>query len=423
MSKCIMFLLEAGIVALDEQERVVQSVKFDSASMVQSYLAVKSGTASSQLAEMVTNLKSLGYGTAVANDEGLARIITQNGIEVSLIGSDQQLALQEKKVSIMLKANFASNEFEAAGLLRKFAIDLSSMKVGEISAKRDLHVIQSVNALDEIDKIINTMGARLREWYGLHFPELDAMMQSITAYCSIVSKAGVRGNIDYDILKDIGLQERADDIVNAARASKGGAITAENISALQKIAEEIRHLNTMRDSLTTHLEQEMDAVAPNTKEILGATIGARMIAKVGGLERLAMLPASTIQVIGAEKALFRALKTGSRPPKHGIIFQHPLVHSAPKWQRGKIARAIAAKVVIAARIDAYKGVKEPSIMSKLNERIEEIRQKYKEPVEREERFEEYPRPRFEKRRGEERRRGGEGRRRDERRRRFGKRRR
>jgi nucleolar protein 56 len=270
--------------------------------------------------------------------------------------------------------------------------------------------------LDEIDKIVNAMGARIREWYGLHFPELDAIMQSLTAYCEIVSRAGDRKNIDQAVMKDIGLQEKADVIVDAARSSKGGAISMDNLSVLQSFAEEIKHLSSIRDSLTKHLEQEMDKVAPNTKEILGATIGARMIARVGSLDRLAMLPASTIQVIGAERALFRALKTGSRPPKHGIIFQHPLVHSAPKWQRGKIARAIAAKVVIAARIDAYKGVKEPSIVTKLNERIEEIRQKYKEPVEHEERFEERPRPRFKKRRERE------GRR-NERRRRFGKRRR
>jgi len=417
MSKCTVLLLEAGIAALDEQDRVIQSVRFGVTSMVESYRAVKNGLVSDQLAEMIENLKSEGYGSAVANDETLAKIMTKHGIDTSLIGSDEQLALQEKKVSIMLNANFAPNEFEAANLLRKFAIDLSSIKVGEVSAKRDLHVVQSVNALDEIDKIINLMGTRLREWYGLHFPELDAMMQSLPAYCEIVSKAGARDKIEHDILKHIGLQDRADDIANAARSSKGGAITVENLNALQKIAEETKHLSTMRDSLTAHLEQEMDTVAPNMKEILGATIGARMIAKVGSLERLAMLPASTIQVIGAEKALFRALKTGSRPPKHGIIFQHPLIHSAPKWQRGKIARAIAAKVVIAARIDAYKGIKEPSVLSKLNERIEEIRQKYKEPVEREERIEESPRPRFEKRRGRE---GG---RRDERRRRFGRRRR
>jgi nucleolar protein 56 len=280
-----------------------------------------------------------------------------------------------------VNANLAPSEFEANNLLRRFAIDLSSAKVSEVSAKRDLHIIQAVNTLDELDKIINTMGARLREWYGLHFPELDGILQSLNAYCEIVS-AGMRGMITDDVLEKAELQERTD-ILNAARSSRGGVITDENIQALQKLADEIRHLAVVRDNLTAHLEREMDEIAPNIKEILGATIGARMIAKVGSLERLAVLPASTIQVIGAEKALFRALKTGSRPPKHGILFQHPLVHSAPKWQRGKIARAIAAKVVIAARIDAYTGVKNPSLSAKLNERIEEIRQKYSEPVERE----------------------------------------
>jgi len=418
MSRCIVLLLETGIVALDEQDKVIQSVRFDAASMVESYRAVKNGLGSSQLEDMLQGLKSQGYGSAAGNDEALVRIMIKHGMDASLVGSDEQLAFQEKKVSIMLNANLAPNEFEAANLLRKFAIVLSSLKVGEISAKLDLHVIQSVNALDEIDKIVNAMGARIREWYGLHFPELDAMMQSLPAYCEIVSRAGDRKNIDQAVLKDIGLQDRADDIVDAARSSKGGAITMDNLGVLQNLAEEIKHLSNTRDSLTKHLEQEMDKVAPNTKEILGATIGARMIAKVGSLDRLAMLPASTVQVIGAERALFRALKTGSRPPKHGILFQHPLVHSAPKWQRGKIARAIAAKVVIAARIDAYRGVKEPSLMGKLNERIEEIRQKYKEPVEREERFEERPKPSFKK--GREREREGRG---DERRRRFGRRRR
>jgi nucleolar protein 56 len=416
MSKCVVLLLEGGIVVLDEHGKVIQSHRFDAASMVQSYRAIKNGLTSSPLDDMFQKMKTEGFGSATTNDDGLLRIMAKHGMDASLVGTDEQLALQEKKVSIMLDANFAPNEFEAANLLRKFAIDMSSLKVGEISGKPDLHVVQSVNALDEIDKIVNAMGARIREWYGLHFPELDAIMQSLTAYCEIVSRAGDRKNIDQAVMKDIGLQEKADVIVDAARSSKGGAISMDNLSVLQSFAEEIKHLSSIRDSLTKHLEQEMDKVAPNTKEILGATIGARMIARVGSLDRLAMLPASTIQVIGAERALFRALKTGSRPPKHGIIFQHPLVHSAPKWQRGKIARAIAAKVVIAARIDAYKGVKEPSIVTKLNERIEEIRQKYKEPVEHEERFEERPRPRFKKRRERE------GRR-NERRRRFGKRRR
>jgi nucleolar protein 56 len=134
----------------------------------------------------------------------------------------------------------------------------------------------------------------------------------------------------------------------------------------------------------------MDAVAPNVKELLTAAVGARIIAKAGSLARLATLPASTIQVLGAEKALFRALKTGARPPKHGILFQHPLIHSAPKWQRGKIARAVASKVAIAARIDYYRhSGKDADISQKLNTRLDEIREKYKEPVPEKERDKKY----------------------------------
>jgi nucleolar protein 56 len=124
----------------------------------------------------------------------------------------------------------------------------------------------------------------------------------------------------------------------------------------------------------------MGSVAPNVKELLTAPVGARVIAKAGSLNKLAILPASTIQVLGAEKALFRSLRTGANPPKHGLLFQHSLIHSAPKWQRGKIARALASKLAIAARIDLFRpGVKDSSISNRLNLRITEIQEKYKEP--------------------------------------------
>jgi nucleolar protein 56 len=122
----------------------------------------------------------------------------------------------------------------------------------------------------------------------------------------------------------------------------------------------------------------MAEVAANMLAVAGATIGARLIAKVGGLEKVARLPASTIQVLGAEKALFRALRTGGSPPKHGILFQHKEVHSAPRWQRGKIARSLAAKIAIAARIDAYGGKREEGLEENLSRRIEEIKVKYKD---------------------------------------------
>ena len=145
------------------------------------------------------------------------------------------------------------------------------------------------------------------------------------------------------------------------------------------MGEELLHLSSLRDKLLKHVERTMENIAPNLSTIAGQTIAARLIARAGGLQRLAMLPASTIQILGAEKALFRALKTGTRPPKHGIIFQHQAVHSAPKWQRGKVARSLANKIAIAARIDAFRGTKEQQLQKTFERRLEEIREKYPEP--------------------------------------------
>jgi nucleolar protein 56 len=124
----------------------------------------------------------------------------------------------------------------------------------------------------------------------------------------------------------------------------------------------------------------MKEQAPNISVILGTAVGARILAHAGSLKRLATMPASTIQILGAEKALFRSLKTGANPPKHGILFQHATVHAAPRWQRGKIARAVAAKAAIAARVDVFGDGLNDTLLEKLNVRVKEIGVKYKQPV-------------------------------------------
>ena len=123
----------------------------------------------------------------------------------------------------------------------------------------------------------------------------------------------------------------------------------------------------------------MKKIAPNLSAILGTSVGARILARAGSIKSLAIMPASTIQVLGAEKALFRSLKTGSQPPKHGLLFQHSLVHAAPRWQRGKIARAVAAKAAIAARVDFHGGGLNEVLLDKLNVRVVEIGKKYEQP--------------------------------------------
>lgn len=383
MSRCDLILLENGIVALDGRaNRVIDVLRFKRESMAREYNMIKSGLGSDRLSTLLSSLREKGYTSLSCNDPVLVDAAIRHGFDAVEMGMDERLRIQHDKIAIMVASKLAEDEQDALLALHEFAVNLSSLKVAEASARPDQHIIQCINAIDELDKVVNVMGARLREWYGLHFPELEGIVQSLSTYCEVV-KLGRRDAITLDALRSLGMQEKAEAIASAASASKGGMISDENLILLQRLAEEIRHLVKQRDALAGHMEDEMARVAPNLKDILGATIGARMIAKAGGLEKLALLPASTIQVLGAEKALFRALKTGTRPPKHGIIFQHPSVHSAPRWQRGKIARAIATKVAVAARVDAFTGSRDDTLLERLNERLEEIREKYREPKERE----------------------------------------
>src|SRR5919198_514730 len=424
---CSVVLLELGMAAFDPGGSLVASKKFDNA--VRSYRLLKSGVTPDEIRWFIEKLRS--FEPVSTNDASIVSVLRQAGLNSQLMSEDQQQGIQNNKPSFIVKAGFANNEQEAMQALREFAINLSSSRVKEASEQLDLHIIQSINALDELDKIINTVGARMREWYGLHFPELDNLIQSLVVYAEIVSKAGLRENITMEILQSTDLQgKKVEVILDAAKRSKGGNMTPENLAIVKRLADQVIAQSDLRRVLADHIEVAMETVAPNVKELLTATVGARIIAKAGSLARLAMLPASTVQILGAEKALFRALKTGARPPKHGILFQHPLIHSAPKWQRGKIARAIASKVAIAARIDYYRHAgKDSSIQDRLNTRLTEIREKYKEPVpekERERKYREHAQ-RQQKFGGG---RGGEGRDRDKRdmrkkkdgRKRFGKRR-
>jgi len=374
---CSVLLFELGLAAFDEHNRLIVSKKFDNP--IQSYRLLKSGENSLELKELIERIRSFDYISV--NDANMAFVLQQSGLNSHVMPQEEQNNIQNTKPAYIVQSKLAMNEIEATQALRNFAIEFSSVRVKEASEKLDLHIIQSVNALDELDKIINIVGARMREWYGLHFPELDNLIQSLIAYAEIVTKAGLRENITIQIIENAGMHDRkAEIIMDAAKRSKGGDMTTENLVIVKKIAQEIISQSELRRILSDHIESAMDLVAPNVKSLLTASVGARIIAKAGSLSRLAVLPASTIQVLGAEKALFRALKTGTRPPKHGLIFQHPLIHSAPRWQRGKIARAIASKVAIAARIDVYRhSEKDSSILERLERRIKEIQEKYKEP--------------------------------------------
>ena len=370
-------LTEFGISVFKE-DKIEKTFPF--ADPVMDYLSVKNKE--TKLYELVDFLSLLQRGVTT-NDSSLVYLLKKNSIDIQLMEEEELEKIQSSKPQIIVDSGFAENIPETLSKLREFAIGLSSSKVTKISESPDLHIIQAIGSLDEIDKIANALSSRLREWYGLHFPELENVIDSINGYAQIVI-AGKRDSLTKKVFEDAGFPDSKVEMLSlVASKSRGGDISEKNLKIVQFMAQQMLDLHELRKNLEEHVESEMGIVAPNLSAILGPAVGARILGRAGSLVKLASMPASTVQVIGAEKALFRSLKTGAQPPKHGILFQHTLVHAAPRWQRGKIARAIAAKAVIAGRVDVYgEGINE-SLLEKLNVRVKEISEKYENPPERE----------------------------------------
>ncbi|MCD6372690.1 MAG: C/D box methylation guide ribonucleoprotein complex aNOP56 subunit [Thermococcus sp.] len=263
-------------------------------------------------------------------------------------------------------------------------VALTRLRIQEQSGARDKMIIQAIEALDDIDKVINLLVSRLREWYGLHFPELDEILPKHEQYVAFVKTVGSRENLSEEKLKELGLSDaKGEKILKASKNSMGAPLGKFDEEIIIKLAEEISDLYKLRRQIEDYLETAMDEVAPNLKALVGAKLAARLMSLAGGLKELAMMPASTIQVLGAEKALFRHLRSGAKPPKHGVIFQYPAINRSPWWQRGKIARALAGKLAIAARVDYFSGeyIGE-ELKQELEQRIQEIKQKYPNPPKR-----------------------------------------
>ena len=341
------------------------------------YIFIKKGKSRiSELSKFLLNEQN----DVIVNDLALHDLLKKKDIESQMMSEHDIEDIQFTKPKILINANLATDENDAMQKLRDFAIQLSSSKITEVSGSPDLHVIQSINTLDDTDKIINGISSRLREWYGLHFPELDNIIDSVNGYAQIVL-AGKRENMSDDVFVNAGFPDSKIQMLSVVKGkSRGGDITDENLLMVQALAKNILELFDMRKNLETQIDTQMEEIAPNITAVLGTTVGARILAKAGSLVKLSKMPASTIQVLGAEKALFRALKTGSNPPKHGLLFQHAVVHAAPRWQRGKIARAIAAKAAIAARVDVHGAGLNKTLLEKLNIRVKEIEEKYEKPV-------------------------------------------
>lgn len=229
---------------------------------------------------------------------------------------------------------------------------LSRHKLKFSPDKVDTMIIQAIALLDDLDKELNTYAMRVKEWYGWHFPEMAKIINDNVAYSRVILKMGFRSNAANADLAEVLPEEIETAIKAAAEVSMGTEITQEDLDNIHSLAEQVVEFTEYRQQLSGYLATRMQAIAPNLTTLVGELVGARLIAHAGSLINLAKSPASTIQILGAEKALFRALKTKHDTPKYGLIYHASLVGQATGKNKGKIARMLATKTALGLRVDS-----------------------------------------------------------------------
>ncbi|XP_074574237.1 nucleolar protein 56-like [Curcuma longa] len=239
----------------------------------------------------------------------------------------------------------------------------------------DNMVIQAIFLLDTLDKDINSFSMRVREWYSWHFPELAKIINDNYLYAKIAKFAENKSDLSENHIPElselVGDEEKAKEIVEAAKASMGQDLSPIDLINVQQFAQRVINLSEYRKKLYEYLVTKMNDIAPNLASLIGEVVGARLISHAGSLSNLAKCPSSTLQILGAEKALFRALKTQGNTPKYGLIFHSSFIGRASARNKGRIARYLANKCSIASRIDCFSEVNTSVFGQKLREQVEE----------------------------------------------------
>ncbi|MFH0870139.1 MAG: NOP5/NOP56 family protein [archaeon] len=222
--------------------------------------------------------------------------------------------------------------------LRRKNIELARIAVRE-SVSPDLFIINAINNIEELQRLTHMLSKRLREWYSLYLPELDKRVSDNEAFVQFVLK-----NDRNNLVREFKIKD-----------SMGAELAEKDLHTIIGLAKTIALIIEEEGVLRKYVDERMEELCPNVNLLAGSLIGAKLMRGAGSLKRLAMMRSSTIQLIGAEKALFRHITTGARPPKYGFLMQHPLVQKARREDKGRIARTLADKIFMAAKIDYFKG--------------------------------------------------------------------
>ena len=318
--------------------------------------------------EIINRLADIDDKKIVAEEMEIIEEVSKDYSEINIESNKRLSDYSNNKISIQtpnqggnyLRSNydeFGLNDEEITGIYQRLAI----YKIKKESASEDKHLIQAINSIDEIDESISKLIERIREWYALYFPEMDVIKNNET-YIKLISQNKTKENI---------MQAKPDAFPDNVLDLEDD-INPLDLEIMNRYANSIFELQQTRKEIEEYIDSKMEEIAPNLRLLVGSSLGAKLISHAGGLKRLAIYPSSTVQIMGAEKALFRHLKSGDRPPKYGLIYQHPQVRGAKWWNRGKIARMLAGKISLAVRRDVFTKTFDENAFNDFIEKVEEI---------------------------------------------------
>ncbi len=301
-----------------------------------------------------------------------------------------------KRVPAGETVNILADPFEE---LREKAIAKAKSEIKEAYSSEEFALIQSINAYIETSKSYNLAYERLSEWYGIYYPEIKiSNPQTFIGLAMLMAEN--QNPTKEQLISVLNDEKKAESILSKLNSAMGRKLDGEERSALSGFAEMAYRMQSAMEVVESYITAASKRVLPNTSYLTDEKIAAELLSKAGSMERLATMPASTIQLLGAEKALFKHIKYGSKPPKYGILFKLPVINAAKKSVKGKMARMYAAKLSIALKADYYtknfiaKELKES--LDKSIERMKESTPDKPERPERPERSERYGRQQFDR---------------------------
>lgn len=353
----------AGFIAFDEDLQIADYKIFTEDEVVSNLIKIEENEILDEELELINGIKLDSFEEDRIIIETTKRksqykeLENYGNIEVKTPNKGGEY-LRSNIDKIFEEIGFSKGQDEIIQIYEKLAIH----KIKKSSQEEDKLLIQAINSVDDIDESISKLVERIRDWYTIYFPEMDTISNNET-YIKLIAESKNREDI---------LENFNEHFAEEIEESTGADIEEDDLLMLKSFAESIYSLQKSRRELETYIDSKMEAIAPNLRDLLGSTLGAKLIAHIGSIKRLATYPASVIQIMGAEKAIFRHLKTGERPPKHGLIFQHPSVRGAKWWNRGKIARNLALKITLAVRKDVFSGEYDSSIAEDYLKKVEQI---------------------------------------------------